>query len=137
MVREMARGQIIGEMSMYTEEPRSATVVAVRDSVLAKLARSEFAKLLATSAPMSIVLTRQIIKRLQTIHRRSDIARPITIGVLPITSGVQPLEFCQRLAEHLNSVDDKPSAWTHRCSQRCPGHEPLSHPARARARHGA
>ena len=40
MVREMARGQIIGEMSMYTEEPRSATVVAIRDSVLVKLARA-------------------------------------------------------------------------------------------------
>jgi NTE family protein len=76
----MVRGQIIGEMSMYTEEPRSATVVAVRDAVLVKLARSDFATLLATSAPMSIVLTRQIIKRLETVHRRSEIARPITIG---------------------------------------------------------
>ena len=71
----MVRGQIIGEMSMYTEEPRSATVVAVRDAVLVKLARSDFATLLATSAPMSIVL-----KRLETVHRRSEIARPITIG---------------------------------------------------------
>ncbi|MGA9026977.1 MAG: cyclic nucleotide-binding and patatin-like phospholipase domain-containing protein [Steroidobacteraceae bacterium] len=104
MVREMARGQIIGEMSMYTEEPRSATVVAIRDSVLVKLARADFATLLATSATMSIVLTRQIIKRLQTVHRRSDIARPITIGVLPITTGVQPLEFCRQLSAHLETA---------------------------------
>ena len=30
----MARGQVIGEISLYTDEPRSATVVAIRDSVL-------------------------------------------------------------------------------------------------------
>lgn len=104
MVREMARGEIIGEMSLYTEEPRSATVVAIRDSVLVKLARSDFATLLASSPSMSIVVTRQIIKRLQTVHRGPDIAPPIAIGVLPITAGVQPLEFCRRLAEHLRRV---------------------------------
>ena len=30
MVREMARGQVIGEMSLYTDEPRSATVILMR-----------------------------------------------------------------------------------------------------------
>ena len=41
-VREMARGQVIGEMSLYTDEPRSATVVAIRDSVLVRLKGSAF-----------------------------------------------------------------------------------------------
>ncbi len=30
MVREMSRGEVIGEMSLYTGEPRSATVIALR-----------------------------------------------------------------------------------------------------------
>ena len=42
MVREMARGQVIGEMALYTDEPRSATVVAIRDSVLVRLDKSAF-----------------------------------------------------------------------------------------------
>ena len=42
MVREMSRGQVIGEMSLYTDEPRSATVVAIRDSVLVRLAQGRF-----------------------------------------------------------------------------------------------
>src|SRR5690606_20436876 len=34
VLRELTRGQVVGEMSLYTDDPRSATVVAVRDSVL-------------------------------------------------------------------------------------------------------
>ena len=37
-VRDISRGQVVGEMSLYTDEPRSATLVAVRDSVLARRA---------------------------------------------------------------------------------------------------
>jgi len=101
MVREMARGQIVGEMSLYTDEPRSATVVAIRDSVLVRLSKAVFSELLATSSQLSIALTRQIIKRLQTVQRRSDLARPVTIGMLPISAGVHAGEFTARLAEHL------------------------------------
>jgi NTE family protein len=49
LVREMARGQIIGEMSLYTDEPRSASVVAIRDSVLVRLGKPAFNDLLASS----------------------------------------------------------------------------------------
>ena len=101
MVREMARGQIIGEMSLYTDEPRSATVVAIRDSVLVRLSKAVFNDLLASSAQVSIALTRQIIKRLQTVQRRSDLARPVTIALLPITAGVETGAFSARLGQHL------------------------------------
>lgn len=104
MVREMARGQIIGEMSLYTDEPRSATVVAIRDSVLVRLAKSEFTSLLASSAQVSIALTRQIIKRLQAAQSRSNLARPVTIALFPITPGVPLEEFTQGLAAKLQQV---------------------------------
>jgi NTE family protein len=104
MVREMARGQIIGEMSLYTDEPRSATVVAIRDSVLVRLAKSEFVSLLASSAQVSIALTRQIIKRLQTAQSRFDMARPVTIALLPITEGIDGSAFAEQLAVQLRRV---------------------------------
>lgn len=101
MVREMARGQIIGEMSLYTDEPRSATVVAIRDSVLVRLGRAEFNQLLASHTQVSIALTRQIIHRLQSVQTRSSLARPVTITLLPVTDGVPMADFLHRLAEHL------------------------------------
>ncbi|CAG1017695.1 putative NTE family protein [Burkholderiaceae bacterium] len=104
MVREMSRGQVIGEMSLYTDEPRSATVVAIRNSVLVRLEKSEFGALLASGAQVSIALTRQLIRRLQTPQARAPLARPVAIGVVPICSGVQALAFGQRLAEQLRRL---------------------------------
>ncbi len=101
MVREMARGQVIGEMSLYMDAPRSATVVAIRDSVLVRLDKAAFTSLLASSAQASIALTRQIIQRLQSAQLRSDLARPVTIALLPVTAGVQAMDIAAPLAAQL------------------------------------
>jgi NTE family protein len=101
MVRELSRGEIIGEMSLYTGEPRSATVVAVRDSVLVRLDKPSFDGLLALSPRVSVNLTRQIIQRLQTQHQRRPLPAPVTIGVLAVSEGVSAAAFAAELAAEL------------------------------------
>ena len=101
MVREMSRGEVIGEISLYTREPRSATVIALRNSVLVKLAQHHFDELIALSPKLSITFTRQIIGRLQTEHQRRPIAPPVTVGLLPITDGSAREEFTQQLVLQL------------------------------------
>jgi NTE family protein len=101
VVREMARGQIIGEMALYTDEPRSATVVAIRDSVLVRLDKPAFTRLLSSSAQVSVALTRQMIQRLQTVQLRPDLARPVTIGLMPITARVDAAGLTRALAAQL------------------------------------
>ena len=103
MVGEMSRGQTVGELSLYTGEPRAATVVAVRDSVLVRLAKSEFTQLLQSSAQVSIVLTRQIVLRLKSEGRHSAHDRPVTIGLVPITSGVDLAGFADDLSTQLGA----------------------------------
>ena len=63
MVREMARGEVIGEIAMYTDEARSASVVAIRDSVLVRLDKAPFRRLIALSSQVSLALMRQIVRR--------------------------------------------------------------------------
>ena len=107
VVREITRGQVVGEMSLFTDEPRSATVVAVRDSVLVRLGKSEFNHLLATSAAVSIALTRQIIRRLRTQGQRSGLDRPVAIGLLPVSDGISGAalaDFAEQLAAGLRQV---------------------------------
>lgn len=88
MVREITRGQVVGEMSLFTDAPRSATLVAIRDTVLVRLGKAEFKHLLTVSGQVSIALTRQIIQRLQTEGSRSAMDRPVAIGLLTISAGV-------------------------------------------------
>lgn len=104
MVREMGRGEVSGEMSLYTDEPRTATVVAIRNSVLVRLAKSEFISLLASSAQMSIALTRQMIKRLTSASPRTAVPPPVAMALLPITSGVAAADLARRLGEQLSHM---------------------------------
>jgi len=104
MVREMARGQVIGEMSLYTDAPRSATVVAIRDSVLVRLDKPAFMRLLSGSAQVSIALARQMIHRLLQQQQRSDLARPVTLSLLPITAGVDAKAVARALAVPLGAA---------------------------------
>jgi NTE family protein len=101
MVRELSRGEVIGEMSLYTGEPRSATVIAVRDSVLVRLAKEHFEALLVSHPQVSLTFTRQMIRRLQTEHERRPMAAPVTVGLLPVSAGVAIGDFAQRLAAPL------------------------------------
>lgn len=84
VLRDITRGQVVGEMSLITDEPRSATLVAVRDSVLARLDRPAFAEMLARHPALSMALTRQIIHRLQTEGRAMRPDRPVVIALLPL-----------------------------------------------------
>jgi NTE family protein len=103
MVGEITRGQIVGEMSLFTGEPRTATVLAIRDSLLVRLAKPAFDALLAQHASMSRALARQVIQRLQTAPTRSLYPRPITIAVLPASRGVDMADFAARLAAQLSA----------------------------------
>ena len=103
-VREMARGQVIGEMALYTDEPRSATVVAIRDSVLVRLDKAAFNRLLGSSPQVSVAMTRQLIRRLRTVQSHPDMAPPVTIGMLPVSAGVDAAAVAQALAVQLQRV---------------------------------
>jgi NTE family protein len=100
-VREMGRGQVFGEMSLYTDEPRSATVVAIRDSLLVRLDKAHFSDLLASSHQLSMALTRQIIQRLQTERNINPMPLPVTITLVPVTAGIDRLDFADKLAAQL------------------------------------
>ncbi len=100
-VRELGRGEVIGEMSLYTGEPRSATVVAIRDSVLARLDKAQFEALLAHDARVSVVFTRRIIERLQTQHLGRPLPAPVTVSLLAVSDGVSVGPVGEALAGQL------------------------------------
>ncbi len=101
MVRELGRGEITGEISLYTGAPRSATVVAIRDTLLARIDKQHFDALVARNPQVSLALTNKIIQRLQTQNVRQPLPAPVMVTVLPITNGLDVAQLAQRLTDML------------------------------------
>lgn len=101
MVREIARGEVVGEMSLFTGAPRSATVVALRDSVLVALDRADFHELLPLRPEVTLALTRQVIQRLQTERGSTLIDSPVAMALVPVTAGVDSAGLAAALAAAL------------------------------------
>ncbi len=101
MVREFSRGQIFGEMSLLTGEPRAADVVAIRESVLVRLSKQAFEELNARDPLVFAAVTQQLIRRLFGKPMSPLLERPVTLGLLPISGQLDMAAFCQRLAAPL------------------------------------
>lgn len=104
MVREFSRGQIFGEMSLLTGEPRAASVVAIRESVLVRLDKAAFDELNRHNPAVSAAVTQQLLRRLFRKQPTSLLERPVTIGLLPVSAQVDMASFSQRLAAPLQRL---------------------------------
>ncbi len=107
VLREVGRGEVLGEMSLITDEARSATVTAMRDSLLARLDKQAFHELLAASPELSLALTRQIVRRLQSADVRRGDARPVTVALVPVSSGVDAAAFADELAAAIRQQPER------------------------------
>lgn len=105
LLGEIMRGESIGEMSVVTGAPRSATITALRTSVLVRLRRRQFQHLLAEFPRISMRLMQLIIERLDRSSRAHPMRpRPGNIVLLPISGGVDAREVANQLAARLASL---------------------------------
>ncbi len=101
-VGEVARGEVVGEMALLTDEPRSATVKAIRDSELVMFSKEMFERALQHHPQAMMQIARQIIVRLHRTIRAGAVANTVsTLTVVPAGTGGPLEEFTQRLAESL------------------------------------
>ncbi|HIL57703.1 MAG TPA: cyclic nucleotide-binding domain-containing protein, partial [Rhodothermales bacterium] len=64
-VAEMAAGEVLGEMSLLTGEPRSADVRAIGEVELIEVRRSDVKALLAENEALADALAREMSRRLE------------------------------------------------------------------------
>ena len=84
LVADLGHGEIVGEMGLVCNEPRSATVVAIRDTNLARLSESGLNQLAANCAqPIYSAIIRQLASRLKNetagIRTRKPTARCLAV----------------------------------------------------------
>lgn len=83
-VAEIRRGEIVGEMAMFTGDTRTATVYAMRDSDLVRISREAFEQIIASHRNVMMYFIQFIVKRMQAMsavaprHERS-----LSLAVVP------------------------------------------------------
>lgn len=107
VLSEITRGETIGEMSFFTGAPRNATVVALRDSVLARITRPNLEKLLAARPQATLGMARLVIERMgKASGSRRERRRLTNLCLLPVTPGVDVAGLGRRLVAHLPAGGD-------------------------------
>lgn len=99
---EIGRGEPIGEMGVISQEPRGATITALRDCVLLRLGAQDFTDLLQTWPNVALPLARKLIERLSRSNRnRSAQRHVINICLLPLHAQLDAQALGDTLRSHL------------------------------------
>ena len=104
-IREIARGESVGELALVTGNPRSATARAVRDTELACLSRAAYEDTLKKHPQLASRLLVQIAGRQSRGADRSLSKRNIrTLAVLPFDGQAPTARFVRLLVETLQEI---------------------------------
>lgn len=102
---EIGRGEVAGEMALITDGPRSADVIAIRDSRLAFLPVAAFDALVAEHAGAMRAVSTVLIRKLEaTAHGRRPTAAGATIVIVPVTDTPRTHESAARIQEALRTT---------------------------------
>ncbi len=100
-VAQVHAGETVGEMALISGEPRSATVVAMRDSSLLRISRESFEGLIRRHPDAMFHLSKQLAARLISANRATAGATSAkTIALLPTEAAVA----CETLARDLSNA---------------------------------
>ncbi|HEY4427140.1 MAG TPA: MFS transporter [Solirubrobacteraceae bacterium] len=100
VIRELGRGDALGELALLCASPRSASVRALRSSDLLAVDRRDFEAHLHNSLQLSVSLTRVLAEQLRD-HRAPASAvrpRPTTVALVGLGEGLPVEEIGRRLA---------------------------------------
>jgi predicted acylesterase/phospholipase RssA/CRP-like cAMP-binding protein len=62
-IRDLGRGEIVGELGLLNAEPRSATIRAIRDTALARLTAADFLELTSSFPELAIGVANSLLRR--------------------------------------------------------------------------
>lgn len=110
VIRELGRGDALGELALLTGSPRSASVRAARTSDVLVIDREAFEELLAAAPALSRSLTRVLAGQLRDAHTPVPSARPapVTVALVSVDDrvGIDELsrDLTVALGAHVRAV---------------------------------
>ena len=117
LVGRIFAGETVGEMALMSGNPRSATVIALRDTELARLSRAGFEKLMLRHPQGLLSLSQLIMRRFEAQQRSSSHrAIPKTFAIVPADASVSATTFAGQLATQLERIGATEWVWGRRGS---------------------
>jgi NTE family protein len=124
---QVCGGETVGELEVISDQPRTATVIALRDTEVARLSNKSFELLLEKNPQSMRQIARILAQRLEAWQRtgRQGRALPKSFAIVPNGQGVNAIEFGNQLVECLRRAGkaelvlyerahDETSHWFHR-----------------------
>jgi NTE family protein/lysophospholipid hydrolase len=96
-------GEIAGEAALLTDEKRTATIYAARDSDLVKLSKPAFERICEKYPQVMMKIGRILIKRLESKEKRARQRNiSVNVAVLPASPDIPASDFTHKLAAALS-----------------------------------
>jgi NTE family protein len=123
LIRQMGTGETVGEMALLSGEPRSATIIALRDAEVARLSKRSFEKLLDEHPKTLRFITDLLVRRLREPPKfDGSPLPPRTVAVFPLVSDALSSDFVRSFAKAFeqlglkttivdNNAADQPIEW--------------------------
>ncbi len=107
---EIGRGEPVGEMALLGDGERTATLVAIRDSELARISQSDFEALTKSQPREVIELIRVVAQRLKE-SRGAGLREslPSCIAVIPAAPDAPLKDYCERLGQAMREGGHDPA----------------------------
>jgi NTE family protein len=106
LIAEITPGNIVGEMSLLSESPRTRDVAALRDSEVWRLGRESFDALTAHHPEVLPALMRNVAVRIEMAGGKRR-RQPRTFALLPTGPDVASARFAVLLAAALGRIGDQ------------------------------
>lgn len=105
-VADLGRGELVGEIAVLTGEPRTADVVAMRDSEVVRLPQEAVLQM-AHHSPQMLLRVNQILARRLRVElspQHKPRAAQVAIAVIGSHEGYSPRPFAERLVASLRAL---------------------------------
>jgi NTE family protein len=119
---EIGRGELVGEVGWLLKEPRSATVLALRDSELLWLPHSVLERVTAASSAFALALGQLCARRLRHSNRANHAPRHARVfALVPNSEEVDAIGFAAQLVAELRRAGRVELMWDVRATTHTSG----------------
>jgi len=102
---EIGRGDLVGEMALITNRPRSATVYALRDTHLLRMSTGDFTQLAADHPESVRRISTEIVERLLRSQVRGRPSTPVvSVTILPLDPSPAVRQLAERFEQALSRL---------------------------------